>query len=297
MSANRKRCFVIMPFSTTSPSHTSQYWNNHFERFLKPAIESSGEFEAFRSEPLRQDITRQIVTDLVFSPIVVAELTDNNPNVYWELGIRQSFRHGTVTVAEKGSEIPFDIASKGVLFYCSQDTKREDKFRRQLGKALADCVSHPERPDSIVLETITGRGSVYAVIHHRELVQRMGGLISEYQINQAILDQIYKTIREGKGKRLSFIRGKQSVVTRLGSSAIDLLLAEHYLEESSEFYQFAHAFLVLVSSMNHHLSIWNYAASKGVEKYFLERESFIEDSFRQYANGLDAARKRLLPLV
>lgn len=77
-----RRCFVIMPFSSTSKIHTKEYWDSHFEHFMKPLIESCDNLKAFRSQPLRQDILRQVINDLVFSPIVVADLTDNNPNVY-----------------------------------------------------------------------------------------------------------------------------------------------------------------------------------------------------------------------
>ena len=96
---NRKRCFVIMPFSKTSDQHTTEYWTKHFESFLKTLIEEC-ELEAYRSEPLRGDILRQIISGLLVSPVVVADLTDGNSNVFWELGVRQSFKHGTVTIAE-----------------------------------------------------------------------------------------------------------------------------------------------------------------------------------------------------
>jgi hypothetical protein len=49
--------------------------------FLKPLIEKIEDLEAFRSEPLRGNIASQIITDLVNSDIVVADLTDHNPNV------------------------------------------------------------------------------------------------------------------------------------------------------------------------------------------------------------------------
>jgi len=152
-----------MPFSETTEFHTEEYWSNHFENFLKPLIDSCSGVEAFRSVPLRQDILRQILNDLVFSPIVVADLTDSNPNVYWELGVRLSFRYGTITIANEGSDIPFDIKTKGVLFYPSDPNQRDD-FSRKFKEAINDCISNPDRPDSVVLETITGRGSIYSVI-------------------------------------------------------------------------------------------------------------------------------------
>ena len=71
-----------MPFSETTTEHTEEYWTNHFEEFLKPLIEQNEQIEVFRSMALRADILRGIVTDLVRSPIVIADLTDHNPNVF-----------------------------------------------------------------------------------------------------------------------------------------------------------------------------------------------------------------------
>ena len=76
--ALRKTCFVIMPFSRTNRNRSKEYWDNHFSNFLKPFIESF-KVDVFRSEPLRQNILREIVKNLVFSNIVVADLTDGNP--------------------------------------------------------------------------------------------------------------------------------------------------------------------------------------------------------------------------
>jgi len=292
MSADRRRCFVIMPFSGTSATHTKEYWNNHFENFLKPIIESCNNVEAFRSEPLRQDLLRQIVNDLVFSQIVVADLTDSNPNVYWELGVRLSFRHGTVTIANEGSKIPFDIATKSVLFYPS-DLKRDD-FSKQFKQAIVDCVANPDRPDSFVLEAITGRGSVYAVIHRTEMIQRVDGLISENLTNKEIFDSIIKTVGENRSIKLAHIRGKEQVVlVPLFDSAIGLLLAERYLEEDSKFYELAHQLLFVIHAINHQIATWN-SSVKATDEYFLKNRSLFESFFAKYDKRLKDVQKKLL---
>ena len=89
--------------------HTTEYWREFYEECLKPLIEKNANIVAFRSEALRGDILSQIITDLVYSDIVVADLTDANPNVYWELGVRQSFAHRTITIMESGQQLPFDL--------------------------------------------------------------------------------------------------------------------------------------------------------------------------------------------
>ena len=64
-----------------------------------------------RSHPLRGDMVREIITNLVMAPIVIADITDENPNVYWELGVRHSFEHGTIIIAEEGTKRRFDIGA------------------------------------------------------------------------------------------------------------------------------------------------------------------------------------------
>lgn len=296
MSTNRKRCFVIMPFSATSERHTEDYWNSHFELFLKPLIESCNGMEALRSTPLRQDIVRQIINDLTFSNIVVADLTDSNPNVYWELGVRQSFRHGTITIAEEGSKIPFDIATKSVLFYSPNNPKKNAEFSEQFRQAIMDCLSHPDRPDSVVLETVTGRGSIYAIIHREELVRRVDGLIAENRINSIVLEGIYKNVYKDLRKHF-WVRKKDVTVTRLSSCAIDLLLAEHYLEEDSKFYESMNSLLTMVHSINHFLSIWDYESSEQIEKWFLARESFFREYFKEIGQKMVTIHQKLISSV
>jgi len=153
---NLKTCFVIMPFSKTSETHSKAYWTRHFEAFLKPLIEESGDFEVSRSKALRGDLVKEIVENLYNSDIVVADLTDWNPNVFWELGVRLSYKHGTITIAEEGTKLPFDISTKGTLYY-PENHIRIQEFRTQFKKAIRDCLDNPDKPDSRVLEILSSR--------------------------------------------------------------------------------------------------------------------------------------------
>lgn len=295
MVLNRKRCFVIMPFSASSKRHTEDYWNRHFEFFLKPLIETGHELEAFRSTPMRQEIVKQIVNDLVFSHIVVADLTENNPNVYWELGVRQSFRHGTITIAEEKSKIPFNVASKSILFYSSENSKNKE-FNEQFKQAIMDCLSHPDRPDSAVLETVTGRGSIYAIIHREELIRRVDGLVTENRLNSTLLKQIFAAVRVGVQGHF-WNRTTPVITTRLSYSALDLLLAEHSLEESSEFYEHISILLAMIHTINHYLATWTYETSKWTRKWFLENEQFLKELLRQHGQRIIAIREKLVATI
>ena len=110
-----KACFVIMPFSKTSESHTEEYWNA-FYATIRREVESQG-YTCNRSETGPYNLVTKIIDGITNSCFVIAVLTDLNPNVWYELGIRHSLRNGTLMLLEKGQKIPFDISSYGLVMY------------------------------------------------------------------------------------------------------------------------------------------------------------------------------------
>lgn len=144
MATKRKKCFVIMPFSTTTAKHTEQYWTELFTRFIKPSVESC-RYDCFRSQARPQSIIKGIVGDLFNADLVLAVLTDLNPNVWYELGVRHSIKHGTIMVMEHGQTLPFDIRQYGVIFY--RDNKVPD-FRSELG-AFIDRIKASESDNPV----------------------------------------------------------------------------------------------------------------------------------------------------
>jgi hypothetical protein len=280
------KCFVIMPFSKSSDNHTDEYWNKHFTDFLTPLIESSHVFKAVRSEALRGDILRQIITDLVTAPLVVADLTDANPNVYWELGVRQSFKHSTITIAEHGTELPFDLTTKGTLFYYTGDHIKIGRFQRQFLTAIADCHENPEFPDSYVLEAISGRGTLYQILMRDESLRRLDALLSEITSNKETWDIIIKTCNENIKQRSASPKGKISYSTKiLIHCCIDLLISTRYLSATPKFYSIAEIYLGWVMSINERLPHWP------------TRGEAIEDWLQAQAEGMTMVTKKLESLV
>jgi hypothetical protein len=264
-----------MPFSKTNDQHTEAYWTRHFEDYLKPLIEECSNVRAIRSEALRGDILKQIVTDLMTAPVVVANLTDANPNVYWELGIRQSFKHGTITIAEEGTRIPFNLSMKGHLFYYPNDQIKDAEFRTRFKTAISDCIEHPEKPDSYILETITGRGSLFEIFREDESRRRVKALISENEHNKTVLNQIYDLIEENKGKEHD---KKQCVFSRMQPYAIQLLVTNRYLDKDDAFYGIFTGLLNSVAIVNNGLDQWRESVEPA-ETYFLTNKERFYKTF------------------
>lgn len=251
LSTTKQTCFVIMPFSQTTSEHTEDYWTTHFDKVLKPLIEENSNLAAHRSTPLRGDVLRQIITDLVTSPIVVADLTDARPNVYWELGVRQSFKHGTITIAQKGTSLPFDLAAKGTLFYDVPPSRLED-FRKRFKQALSDCLEHPNIPDSHVLETISGRGSLYQILRRQEIIRRLDALINTLKLSVGLID----SIQTAATNNLHNPRKSIFPTSRFQLSTLELLHTNRYLDVDDPFYAKVDLLLLQLSTCNDQLNLW-----------------------------------------
>lgn len=294
MSTNRKSCFVIMPFSKTSDEHTEEYWTEHFESFLKPLIEECSELEAHRSEALRGDIVRQIITQLVVSPVVVADLTDGNSNVYWELGVRQGFKHGTITIAEEGTELPFDLSAKGTLFYYPGKYIKTAKFTRKFKKAINDCLSNPDSPDSHVLETISGRGTLFQIIHRDEAIRRVEAMISETAHNSGVVDDIYKCIKANKTARKKKKKGtRRFPVAHFRSASIELLVTTRYLEAEKSFYEWCEEYLTWLSAAKLQVSKWT-RREEETEKWFIKVKKGLLTRLDEVRKNLSTVHQELI---
>jgi len=144
-----------MPFSATSETHTEKYWTDFFN-VIKREIERQG-FICVRSETGPHNMIKYIIEKISSSDIVIAVLTDMNPNVWYELGIRHSLRNGTLMLIEKGQKIPFDISSYGLVMYpdgIALATTLEKEIQSYLSKLeenkhfdspVLDCLGLPAR--------------------------------------------------------------------------------------------------------------------------------------------------------
>jgi hypothetical protein len=292
----KKKCFVIMPFSETKPEHTKEYWDNHYDKFLKPLIESAP-LEAYRVYPLRSAIVEQIVKDLITAPIVVADLTDANPNVYWELGVRQSFKYGTITIAQQGTLLPSDIVSKGTLYYVSQQSTGYTEnivFVTHFNEALIDCLKSPESPDSVVLQTITGRASLYQIVKKNENLRKLTALQEDTKFNVAILDLVKQCCDKNSELRSQKKVKECKIVTkRPRLISLENLLVNRYIDAEDSFYKYANNYFDSAAAFSQQLSAWE-QSQETTEAWFLEHSINIKSLIQGFSTLLESEITRIL---
>lgn len=125
-----KDCFVIMPISDTD-GYDKGHFSRVYEDIIKPAVENT-EFSVTRADEAKETnfIHLDILKQLIDAPIAICDLSSRNPNVLFELGIRQAFDKPVVLIQEKGTPKIFDIGPLRYLEY-SKNMKYHDVLKTQ----------------------------------------------------------------------------------------------------------------------------------------------------------------------
>ncbi|HKP52641.1 MAG TPA: hypothetical protein VJ183_08305 [Chloroflexia bacterium] len=118
-------CFVIMPISTPD-GYEPGHFDRVYEDIFVPACDQAG-FRAIRADQVKQTnlIHLDVLQKLVESPMALCDLSNRNPNVLFELGLRQAFDKPVVLVQEVGTPAIFDIAPLRYTTYRSEMKFRE----------------------------------------------------------------------------------------------------------------------------------------------------------------------------
>jgi len=127
--------FVVMPFGVKGNID----FNKVYSDYIKPALEGEG-YKVFRADEERRggDILTDMFQELLLADLVVADLSIDNPNVWYELGVRHALRaRGIVLIQSQRNYQPFDIYTNRKLRYHIKDSVPDSEFIEADKTALA----------------------------------------------------------------------------------------------------------------------------------------------------------------
>lgn len=151
---SEKICFVIAPIGEQE-SDIRKRSDQVLEHIIRPAVESCG-YKAVRADEIAEPgiITNQIIRHVVDDPLVIADLTGQNPNVFYELAIRHAIRKPLVQIINKVKDIPFDISSMRTIVVNHQDPDSIKEAKAKIQSQIQYLEANPsslENPISIAL--------------------------------------------------------------------------------------------------------------------------------------------------
>jgi len=161
---HRPHAFVIMPFGKKKGGDGSLYdFNAIYTQLIKPTLENAG-FESFRAD--EEDSSGDILTDmfqeLLLADLCLVDMSIDNANVFYELGIRHAFRkRGMVHIQAGRSYMPFDVFNVRTIPYHITPEGLPDPAFLDKDKAAIERIvratwsSEPEQIHSPVFNLLT----------------------------------------------------------------------------------------------------------------------------------------------
>lgn len=143
----KKDCFLICPIGGAG-SEERKRSDMLLKYVLEPTCSELG-YTISRADMMPKSgiITSQILTTIVDAPLVVADLTGGNPNVFYELALRHAVNKPYIQLIEENQIIPFDVSVVRTIKYNLGDLDAVERTKAELSKQI-EMINTGHKPDS-----------------------------------------------------------------------------------------------------------------------------------------------------
>jgi len=131
-------CFVMMPYGP--------WFDKYYQEIYIPAIREAG-FEPIRADELFSSgsVVEQVWEQIQKAKVMLADLTDKNANVFYELGLAHAVKKPVVFTAAQVEDVPFDLRHLRVIVYETKEPEWASKLRQSVTDYLKNALKEPEK--------------------------------------------------------------------------------------------------------------------------------------------------------
>ena len=146
-----KTCFIISAIAKED-SQTRKSTDYKFEYVYSPVLKDLG-YEITRSDKISSpgSISREIVQNLIDADLVIADITDENSNVFYELAIRNAIKKPVIVFRKPEQVMPFDIYDKRAISISTTEPKIWEESKQQLRSQVTIAEKSPEQASESIL--------------------------------------------------------------------------------------------------------------------------------------------------
>jgi hypothetical protein len=128
------KVFVVIPLS-------NYYTEELYAQVIKPTVNEGNKLSAHHAgETLGPGIIiKDIENAISESKIVISDITECNPNVYYEIGYAHASKIPTIILVQTGVKLPFDLSGYRCIFY-ENSIGGKGKLVERLGNAIREIL-------------------------------------------------------------------------------------------------------------------------------------------------------------
>lgn len=181
---NMKTCFVVSPIGEEN-SDTRINADKLFKHIIKPVCNAC-DFDPIRVDKLNDanSITQTIIEHLEKSELVIADITELNPNVFYEMGYRARTQKPLIHLKRKGERLPFDVTTIRTLEYDLTDLDSVEEIKERLTQTI-ESFDYSDSSESVSEEPpITNSPSTIMPVLY-EILDSINEVKREIQNNNA----------------------------------------------------------------------------------------------------------------
>ena len=153
-ASKKKSCFVVCPIGedgSATRRHADWLLHEIIEHVLDHHFKD--QFTVFRSYKIDQPgmIDAQIIGHLLDDDLVIADMSELNPNAFYEMGIRHMKELPIIHMFKKGTVIPFDVKLYRAIPFDYADPADLKVARSNLNASISAVIDSAYKADNPVI--------------------------------------------------------------------------------------------------------------------------------------------------
>lgn len=134
-----QKCFVIQPFDSSK-------FDLRYREILKPAIEKAGLMPYRVDEDYGVRIpVESIENGIRLSSICLAEISTDNPNVWYELGYAIAYKKDVIMIcSSQRKKFPFDVQHRSIIRYKTDSPSDIERLSKEITDKIKSYIDYPD---------------------------------------------------------------------------------------------------------------------------------------------------------
>lgn len=148
-----KTCFIITPIGDDSSAIRREI-DGIIDEVITPMLDEKGVEARVAHRMITSSlITSDVIREIYDATFCIANLTENNPNVMYELSFAHAIKKHVIHIVRKGSDIPFDLSQHRYIPYVN-DIAGTKELRERLSVFVKEVLTPNSNVSNPIVEAL-----------------------------------------------------------------------------------------------------------------------------------------------